>query len=99
MLLIKGGRLIDPANRRDESAALVIEKGKIRDLLPGAGAPPGFDGKVIDASGLWVVPGLIDMHVHLRDPGFEWKGGILPGNRAAAAGGFTSGACMANTHP
>ena len=49
MLLIKGGRLIDPANRRDETAALLIEKGKIRDLLPGDGAPPGFDGKVIDA--------------------------------------------------
>ena len=99
MLLIKGGRLIDPANRRDESAALVIEKGKIRDLLPGAGAPPGFDGKVIDASGMWVVPGLIDMHVHLRDPGFEWKEDIRSGTAAAAFGGFTSVACMANTSP
>ncbi|HBO70049.1 MAG TPA: dihydroorotase [Deltaproteobacteria bacterium] len=99
MLLIKGGRLIDPANRRDESAALVIEKGKIRDLLPGDGAPRGFDGKVIDASGMWVVPGLIDMHVHLRDPGFEWKEDIRSGTAAAAFGGFTSVACMANTSP
>jgi dihydroorotase len=99
MLLIKGGRVIDPANRRDEAAGLVIEGGKVRDLLPGNGAPSRFEGTVIDASGKWVVPGLIDMHVHLRDPGYEWKEDIRSGTAAAAAGGFTSVACMANTSP
>lgn len=99
MLLIKGGRLIDPANRRDEPACLVIEQGKIREVLPGEEGPSGFDGKVINAAGRWVVPGLIDMHVHLRDPGYEWKEDIRSGTASAAAGGFTSVACMANTEP
>jgi len=98
MLLIKGGRVIDPASRRDEIGHLVLEGGKVREFL--AGDPPsGFQGKVIPAQGKWIVPGLIDMHVHLRDPGYEWKEDILTGTRAAAAGGFTSVACMANTDP
>jgi len=99
MLLIRGGRVIDPANRRDEPASLVIEGRTILDLLPGKEGPSGFAGKVIDASGMWVVPGLIDMHVHLRDPGYEWKEDIRSGTLAAAAGGFTSVVCMANTDP
>ncbi|GAB4367065.1 MAG: dihydroorotase [Deltaproteobacteria bacterium] len=99
MLLIKGGRVIDPASRRDETGCLLIEGGTIRDWIPGEEGPSGFAGRVIDAKGLWVVPGLIDMHVHLRDPGFEWKEDIRTGTAAAAAGGFTSVACMANTDP
>jgi len=98
MLLIKGGRVIDPASRRDEIGHLVLEGGKVREFLAGD-APSGFQGKVVPAKGMWVVPGLIDMHVHLRDPGYEWKEDILTGTRAAAAGGFTSVACMANTDP
>ena len=98
MLLIKGGRVIDPASGRDEIGHLVLENGKVREFLGGE-PPPRFQGKVISAEGKWVVPGLIDMHVHLRDPGYEWKEDILTGTRAAAAGGFTSVACMANTNP
>lgn len=99
MLLIKGGRVIDPAGRRDETGSVLIEQGKIKEVLQGEQAPKGFQGRVIDASGKWVLPGLIDMHVHLRDPGYEWKEDILTGTRAAAAGGFTSVVCMANTKP
>ncbi|MBI5575663.1 MAG: dihydroorotase [Deltaproteobacteria bacterium] len=99
MLLIKGGRVIDPASGRDETGSVILEDGKVRDFLPGNQAPKGFQGRTIDASGKWVLPGLVDMHVHLRDPGFEWKEDIVTGTRAAAAGGFTSVACMANTKP
>jgi dihydroorotase len=99
MLLIKGGRVIDPAGGRDETGCLVLENGAVKDFVPGDQAPKGFEGRVIDASGKWVVPGLIDMHVHLRDPGYEWKEDIRSGTRAAAAGGFSSIACMANTKP
>jgi dihydroorotase len=99
MLLIKGGRVIDPDGRRDETGSIVLENGAVKDFVPGDQAPKGFEGRVIDASGKWVVPGLIDMHVHLRDPGYEWKEDIRTGTRAAAAGGFSSIACMANTKP
>jgi len=98
MLLIKGGRIIDPASGRDEIGHLVLKEGKVDGVLSGD-APEGFAGKVVDASGMWVVPGLIDIHVHLREPGFEWKEDIRTGTKAAAAGGFTSVACMANTEP
>jgi dihydroorotase len=98
MLLIKGGRVIDPASRRDEVGHLIVDGGKILDFLPGD-PPKGFQGKVIQAAGKWVTPGLVDMHVHLREPGFEWKEDIRSGTAAAAAGGFTSVACMANTNP
>jgi dihydroorotase len=99
MLLIKGGRVIDPAGKRDETGSILLENGKVKDFIPGDQAPKGFKGRVIDASGKWVVPGLIDMHVHLMDPGYEWKEDIRTGTRAAAAGGFSSVACMANTKP
>jgi dihydroorotase len=98
MLLIKGGRVIDPASGRDDVGHLVIEDGKVLEFL--AGDPPaGFSGDVLRADGKWVVPGLIDMHVHLREPGYEWKEDIRSGTRAAVAGGFTSVVCMANTLP
>jgi len=99
MLLIKGGRVIDPSRGRDEVGSLLIEGGTIRDFIPGPRGPEGFTGRVVDAAGLWIVPGLVDMHVHLREPGQEWKEDIASGTRAAAAGGFTAVACMANTVP
>jgi dihydroorotase len=94
---ILNGRLIDPTNRIDGPYDLRIEGGSVAAIAPrGEGLR---EGESIDASGKWVVPGLIDMHCHLREPGFEYKETILTGTRAAAAGGFTSVACMANTNP
>ena len=95
-LLIKNGRVIDPASGHDEVADVLIEDGVVsgvgKDLLK-QGA------EVFDASGLIVAPGFIDMHVHLREPGFEHAETIESGARAAAAGGFTSIAPMPNTAP
>ena len=95
-LLIKGGRVIDPSQGIDETADVLVENGIIKEVGKGLSAA-GFD--TIDASGKLVTPGLIDMHVHLRDPGLEYKEDIATGTRAAAAGGFTSVACMPNTKP
>jgi dihydroorotase len=99
MLLIKGGRVIDPANGRDEAGSILIESGAVAGFFPAGSEPAGYNGRVVDAAGKWVVPGLVDMHVHLRDPGFEWKEDIRTGTAAAIAGGFTSVVCMANTNP
>ncbi len=95
-LLIKNGRVIDPSSRTDESLDLLLDKGRIVDIK----TKIKTDGaKVIDASRLVIAPGFIDMHVHLRDPGQEDKETIATGSLAAAKGGFTSIACMPNTHP
>jgi dihydroorotase len=91
--VIRNGRIIDPANQRDEVGDLFIVDGKI------AAKARGSDSEVIDAAGLIVAPGLIDLHVHLREPGFGWKETIETGARAAAAGGFTTIVCMPNTSP
>lgn len=98
---ILNGRLIDPRKRIDGECDLRIAEGRIAAVLPrGAGSPDISPGEAcVEAGGKWVVPGLIDMHCHLREPGFEYKESILTGTRAAAAGGFTSVACMANTKP
>ena len=96
-LLIKGGRVIDPSQGLDDTLDIVIENGKVKEIGPVLAAPAGAE--TIDASGMYVVPGLIDMHVHLRDPGLEYKEDIVSGTRAAVAGGFTSVACMPNTKP
>jgi dihydroorotase len=96
-LLIKGGRVVDPAQNLDDTLDLVVEDGKVKEIGKGLSAPKG--GETIDAKGLIVTPGLIDMHVHLRDPGLEYKEDIVSGTRSAAAGGFTSVACMPNTKP
>ncbi|HHB76835.1 MAG TPA: dihydroorotase, partial [Desulfobulbus sp.] len=92
--LIKNGRIIDPKNSRDEVGDLLIADGCIVDVREA-----GREVVEIDAADCWVVPGLIDMHVHLREPGEEYKEDILSGTRAAAAGGFTGVACMPNTRP
>src|SRR5438270_5678832 len=95
-LLIKNGRVIDPASGLDATADLAIEDGRIA----ARGAELDFIGaQVFDASGLVVAPGFIDMHVHLREPGIEHAETIETGARAAAAGGFTTICCMPNTAP
>jgi dihydroorotase len=96
-LLIKGGRVIDPSQGMDETADILVEAGRIIELGKNLKAEAGWE--TIEAAGFLVTPGLIDMHVHLRDPGLEYKEDIATGTRAAAAGGFTSVACMPNTKP
>ncbi|HVN27053.1 MAG TPA: dihydroorotase [Candidatus Binataceae bacterium] len=98
-MLIRGGRVIDPANDFEGDADVLIRDGIIEAVEdPGQiGAPESVP--VIDATACWVLPGLIDCHVHLRDPGFPQKETIATGLRAAAAGGFTTVAAMANTSP
>jgi len=96
--IICNGRVIDPANKRDEVAALYIADGKIVGSESEIRNPKSEIDK-IDASNLIVCPGLIDMHVHLREPGFSHKETIESGARAAAAGGFTTIVCMPNTSP
>ena len=97
-ILIKGGRVIDPAQGVDGQFDVLIDHGVITQVGKNiAGA--NFSGQVIDAAGKLVVPGLIDIHVHLRDPGYEYKEDIQSGTQAAVIGGFTSVACMPNTNP
>src|SRR6266436_3489237 len=95
-LLIKNGRVIDPGSEHDAVADVWIEDGIVTGVGPGL-SPPGAE--VFDATGLVVAPGFIDMHVHLREPGFEHAETIETGARAAAAGGFTSICPMPNTAP
>ncbi len=99
LTVIKGGRVIDPGNL-DDILDIVIKDGNIieikKDFLSG---DENKKFKIIDASGKIVAPGLIDMHVHLRDPGYEYKETIETGGRAAAFGGFTAVCCMPNTNP
>ncbi len=96
-LLIKDGRIIDPSQKIDEVGSLLVAEGKIS--WRGKGEPPKADCAILDAKGLVVCPGLIDLHTHLREPGYEEKETIASGSRAAARGGFTTIACMPNTNP
>ena len=96
-LLIRNGRVIDPANQIDAIADVLIEGSTIARVGPKLSAPEG--GEIVDATGKVVCPGLIDMHVHLREPGYEYKETVATGTRAAAAGGFTAVCTMANTQP
>ncbi|MEW6298507.1 MAG: dihydroorotase [Thermodesulfobacteriota bacterium] len=97
-IVIYGGTVVDPANDLEAARDLLIEDGVIRAVAP-PGSFLGVGDAGIDASGLIVAPGLIDMHVHLREPGYEYKETVLTGTQSAVAGGFTAVACMANTNP
>ncbi|MGN7611127.1 dihydroorotase [Magnetococcales bacterium HHB-1] len=95
-VVIRGGRVIDPANHLEQTSDILIQDGVIRQV--GKIDPPS-EAQIIDADGLIVAPGLVDMHVHLREPGFEYKETIVGGCESAAAGGVTSMAAMPNTRP
>ncbi len=94
--LIRGGRVLDPACGRDERGDVLVEDGVIVAV---DAAIETRGAEILDAEGLWVAPGFVDLHTHLREPGQEYKEDIASGGRAAVAGGFTSVACMANTDP
>jgi dihydroorotase len=97
---IKSGTLVDPLRTAKKKVDLIIEKGRIAEILPhGAFKEKGARLKVIDATGMLIIPGLVDMHVHLREPGHEYKETVATGGLAGLAGGFTSLACMPNTEP
>jgi dihydroorotase len=95
-LVIRNGRVIDPAAGLDETRDVLVEDGRIAAVLPRLEVG---EAEILDAAGLVVAPGFIDMHVHLREPGIEHAETIESGSRAAAAGGFTSVCCMPNTIP
>src|SRR6266702_2765600 len=98
-VLLRGGRVIDPANRIDGRFDILAIDGRIESVAR-AGTLKAPEGcATVEVGNCWVVPGLIDVHVHLRDPGFPEKETIQSGLRAAAAGGFTIVAAMANTSP
>src|SRR5947207_10651428 len=95
--ILRHGRIMDPANRRDETSDVIIANGRVAGQSAIRNQKSAIEE--IDATGLIVAPGLIDMHVHLREPGFGHKETIASGARAAAAGGFTTVLCMPNTSP
>jgi dihydroorotase len=97
-MLIVGGLVIDPGGHVHAVRDVLIRDGVVAAVAD-PGTLAGEGAEVLDVTGCWVVPGLIDMHVHLREPGYEYKETIETGSRAAAAGGFTAVACMANTNP
>lgn len=96
-ILIINGRVVDPSQDIDDFQDILIDEGKIRELFS-KGKGPKTDS-IVDASGCIVIPGLVDMHTHLREPGFEYKETIATGTLAALKGGFTSVCCMPNTDP
>ena len=96
-LLIKNGRVVDPSSGTDDVLDVLVENGRIKEIGKNLKSDDTIDK--IDAKGLVVVPGLVDIHTHLREPGYEYKETIKTGSEAAAAGGFTTIACMANTNP
>jgi dihydroorotase len=97
VIIIEGGRVIDPASGLDAVRTVVLKDGKVAEVAERAERPAG--AQVVDARGKWVTPGFIDLHVHLREPGQEYKETVATGARAAVAGGFTSIVCMPNTKP
>lgn len=98
-LLIQGGRVIDPSQNLDSESDVLVIDGKISAIDQPGKIPVSKAERIVDGRGTWVLPGLIDVHVHLREPGHEFKETIESGLKSAAAGGFTTIACMANTAP
>ena len=94
-LLIKNATLVSPADKISGRYDILVRNGKIAQI----GDNLSFDGETINAEGLYAIPGLVDMHCHLRDPGQEYKEDIETGTKSAAMGGITSVACMPNTKP
>src|SRR5260370_6324509 len=99
MLLIKNGRVIDPARETDAPLDILLDGEKIKEVAPTGKITAPQDVEVLDATGLIVAPGVIDLHAHLREPGQESSETIETGTRAAAHGGFTAICCMPNTKP
>jgi dihydroorotase len=100
MLVIRGARVLDPSKQLDQIADVVVEAGRITHVGRDAGEKlTGERVRVIDAAGMWLAPGFIDLHVHFREPGQEYKEDIASGLQAAAAGGFTAVCPMPNTRP
>ncbi len=95
-ILIKNGRIINPADGTDKVSDMLVENGIVKEISQNINTSAD---KIIDANKMWVTPGFIDLHVHLREPGFEHKETIATGSRAAAAGGYTTVCCMPNTKP
>lgn len=98
-LLLRGGRVIDPSQNMDKTADVLIRDGKIAGIYEACTGPQDADTQVEECGGKWIMPGLIDVHVHFRDPGQTHKEDIFSGCEAAAAGGFTTVCCMPNTKP
>lgn len=96
-LLLKNGRVLDPYSKTDANGSILVEKGRCSFFAQSQKIPVA--SQTMDMKGKWIVPGLIDMHVHLREPGEEYKETIVSGAKAAVAGGFTAVACMPNTNP
>lgn len=99
MKLIRNGTLVDPAGGQVGEFDIAVDRGVVVDVLPRGGFKGAVVESVIDATGRWVVPGFIDLHVHLREPGFEWKETVRTGVEAAVVGGYTTVCCMPNTEP
>ncbi|HVZ71651.1 MAG TPA: dihydroorotase [Polyangia bacterium] len=98
-ICLRGGRVIDPARGMDATADVLLKGGLVTRVGAGLAGAVERDVRIIDVAGSWVVPGLIDLHTHLREPGQEYKEDIATGTRAAAAGGFTAVCAMPNTVP
>ncbi len=96
-VLIRGGRVVDPSRRLDQTLDVLLRDGVVASVAEKIVPPKGAE--IVDAAGLVVAPGFVDLHVHLREPGFEYKETIATGTAAAAAGGFTAVCAMANTDP